>query len=30
MHSREYRKMLKTYRKSLKKIAKECRPWDYG
>lgn len=30
MHSRKYCKMLKTYRKSLKKIAKECRPWDYG
>ena len=29
MHSRKYCKMLKTYRKSLKKIAKECRPWDY-
>lgn len=22
--------MLKTYRKSLKNIAKECSPWDYG
>lgn len=30
MQSKKYRKMMKSYKKELKKLAKKAAPWEYG